>query len=414
MKLFRQEAVEHQGRKLWGEVIVVQPTGYSVLVVVMLLVLVGIGVFLSSQSYARKASVQGYLAPDKGLINVYASRGGAIEQFFVSPGDSVSKGQPLASLKLGSRLPSGVESRKELVASLRRELTAVREHLSETDERYAIDLSSAQEKSQGQKRQLANLRREAGILAERMELAASRESVMENLASMGHATQDMVDQHREELLALRQLQVSMDRQALRLKNSIVDSKLFMRSTLPHRLEDEQSELRRRIETLTRQLAEAELASAYVLTASVDGLVTSISMPVGTSARPNVPIVVIRSRDSSLIGKLMVPSRASGLLQIGQKAKIQYDAFPYQRFGVFEGTVKRMSESILTAGEMQAPIAMLEPFYLVDLELQSQVVRTARQEVHLKPGMLLKADITLEDRSLMDWVLDPLITIKGRL
>ena len=110
----------------------------------------------------------------------------------------------------------------------------------------------------------------------------------------------------------------------------------------------------------------------------------------------------------------MPSRAIGLIEKGQEAKIQYDAFPYQRFGIFSGYVTSVSETILTPADLPTPIPLQEAFYLVKVQLDSQTVSVKGSDVPLKAGMVLKADITLENRTLIEWVLDPIFSISGKL
>ncbi|MDG0968297.1 MAG: hypothetical protein P8O06_00505, partial [Porticoccaceae bacterium] len=110
----------------------------------------------------------------------------------------------------------------------------------------------------------------------------------------------------------------------------------------------------------------------------------------------------------------VPSRAAGLIEEGQVVKFQYDAFPYQRFGVFSGSVSEVATTILIPGEISLPTAVAEPFYIVDVKVHQQWVMASGKKVSLKPGMLLRADVVLEERTILQWLFDPIYAITGRL
>lgn len=411
--LFRKEALEHQRTKLWGDVIIVQPTSYYLIVAVFLIVFIAAGVFLASQSYARKESVQGFLAPEGGLANVYASRGGVIETVYVEAGSKVEKGDTLVSLKLDRRLPSGVSSSDAYIASLKRELSETEDRFNVSDIRFEKQRTSLEARRKSQQAEQAAMLEEQAILTGRIQLAEKQYRAALELAEQGFATQRTVDARQEALLGLKQQHTSLKRQLTALEASISQTESNI-ELLPFRFDEETSNLRQRKEVLERQISEQAFSAAYVLTAPIDGFVTSILKSAGATAQANVPLIVIRPDTSELVAKLLVPSRAAGLLKVGQDAKIQYDAFPYQRFGVFNGTVESISETIVAPGEIQVPVPMHEAFYLVDLSLASNAISVSDKDVNLKPGMLLKADIKLEQRSLIEWVFDPILSLRGTL
>jgi membrane fusion protein len=51
---------------------------------------------------------------------------------------------------------------------------------------------------------------------------------------------------------------------------------------------------------------------------------------------------------------------------------------------------------------------------VHVKLESQAVNAYGAEVMLQSGMLLSADIVLEQRSLLNWLFEPIISLRGRL
>jgi membrane fusion protein len=117
--------------------------------------------------------------------------------------------------------------------------------------------------------------------------------------------------------------------------------------------------------------------------------------------------------STLKAELLVPSRAIGFVRVGQPVSIRYDAFPYQNFGRYEGTITEISHNILTRSDVSsAPITLEEPVYRVTAALDRQDIRAYGKSLSLQAGMLLKGDVILDKRSLMRWVLDPLLSVKG--
>jgi membrane fusion protein len=55
----------------------------------------------------------------------------------------------------------------------------------------------------------------------------------------------------------------------------------------------------------------------------------------------------------------------------------------------------------------------EPVYQIRVALQRQTVTVYGEAVPLQAGLAVEADIMLENRRLIEWVLDPLDTLTGR-
>jgi len=69
--------------------------------------------------------------------------------------------------------------------------------------------------------------------------------------------------------------------------------------------------------------------------------------------------------------------------------------------------------VWTAGERVGPLQAREPVYRVDVALQNQTVSALGQELPLRPGMLVNADLLLEKRSILEWIFEPVLRLKGR-
>jgi len=129
-------------------------------------------------------------------------------------------------------------------------------------------------------------------------------------------------------------------------------------------------------------------------------------------------------DMRLEAQLYGPSRAVGFVRPGQRVLLRYQAYPYQRFGHYEGVVASVSRAALSPGELPPQLAGMtgltglaagqaaEPIYRITVRLASQTVTAYGAEVPLQPGMMLEADVALERRRLFEWVLDPLYALKG--
>lgn len=104
------------------------------------------------------------------------------------------------------------------------------------------------------------------------------------------------------------------------------------------------------------------------------------------------------------------AEAVGDIRPGQQVHLRYDAFPHQRYGQHEGTVRRVVPAELTPDEVMVIIgdpalAQARPLFRVDVELMGETPGGQERGVRLLPTMTLEADILIERRRIWEWVLD---------
>jgi hypothetical protein len=116
---------------------------------------------------------------------------------------------------------------------------------------------------------------------------------------------------------------------------------------------------------------------------------------------------------ALAATLRVPLRDVGLIAPGDTVFLRYDAFPHQRFGSFDGRVSEIAGVMPAPGAADGPGAPNEPAYRVTVRLASQIVRAGRAEVPLQPGMALEAELRLERRRLVEWLLEPVLATASK-
>ena len=111
--------------------------------------------------------------------------------------------------------------------------------------------------------------------------------------------------------------------------------------------------------------------------------------------------------------LYAPSRAIGFIRPGNTVLLRYQAYPYQKFGHARGTVLSISRSAMSGDDMPAA-AGREALYRITVSLHNQTMRAYGQAYALQPGMLVDADILLEQRMLYEWALEPLFSLTGKI
>ncbi len=75
----------------------------------------------------------------------------------------------------------------------------------------------------------------------------------------------------------------------------------------------------------------------------------------------------------------------------------------------------ISPSLVLPGELtDIPISISEPAYLVTATLNRKEILAYGNNISLKAGMTFSADVDLSQRTLMEWLMEPLYSITGKL
>jgi membrane fusion protein len=199
----------------------------------------------------------------------------------------------------------------------------------------------------------------------------------------------------------------------------IDTLTALRTDLPLQSNREASEIRRGVEELKQQSSETEARREVVVRAEAGGRLAAILVEQGQPVAAEQRLGSLLPADSVLEAELYVPTRAAGFVRPGTEVLLRYDAFPYQKFGQFQGRVREVSLTTVSAAELQAVRAVGhalsdEPVFRVRVRLAQQAAMANGQALTFKPGMQLSASLVLEHRTLMEWVLEPLLGISSRL
>jgi membrane fusion protein len=170
-------------------------------------------------------------------------------------------------------------------------------------------------------------------------------------------------------------------------------------------------LRSELATTEQRIAEVSGRRAYVIRAPASGRVSTLQATVGQFADPRRLQMEIVPNESVLQAELFVPTRAIGFVRPGQEVRILYEAFPFQQFGTYKGRVLKISQTILTKSDTFGPIELKEPAYRITATLDRPDIDAYGKKIPLQADMLLRADIILEKRSLISWLLDPLLSVR---
>jgi len=83
--------------------------------------------------------------------------------------------------------------------------------------------------------------------------------------------------------------------------------------------------------------------------------------------------------------------------------------------LYEGVIDSISKTLLRPNEIaNLPVSLQEPVYRVVAQLKHPTVKAYGKDFPLKPGMTLSADVRLSERSLIQWLFEPVFSLQGRI
>jgi HlyD family secretion protein len=170
-----------------------------------------------------------------------------------------------------------------------------------------------------------------------------------------------------------------------------------------------------------QKAEQELAkhehrqALLELRAPAGGTVKDLAThTAGTVAAPGTILMTLVPEDETLVAEVWIGNDDVGFVRAGQEVKLKLASFQFQKYGMIEGKVLRVSADATEAPSPNTrsdaltgrdrPMGPLA--YRAIVELATQELNTDGARYALSPGMQVAAEIHLGTRSVLEYVLSP--------
>ncbi len=400
--LFRDEVIDAGRNRLTGTVIAAVPPTSRLYIRLVLLAALVLVLILAFGSYATTAEVRGVVAYDTGVARIYSQSPAEVRAIHVRVGDRVSAGQPIMTLALAQG-QDGVAPQLGQFAKQDDELSR-QLAIAETQARSAIAALDAQ--NAGIRAAIASLTRQRAIALEQVSLAESAVRRAERLASDGAGTKRQVEDSRSALLARRGQAEGIDEQIIAQK-SLLSANGAERKRLVLESQRSQSSLTLQRASLAEQKAGLARNDKLVLTAPIDGVVGDIGIEIGQQVRPDRNVATVIPRGSKLEVWLYAPTRAVGTAREGQQVRLQFDAFPFEKYGSGAGVVTEVSRVATDPGNVDAGLGITEPVFRIRTSLASVSARSQITPARLRPGMTLSGKLQLERLRLWQVLLGPI-------
>jgi membrane fusion protein len=414
--LFREEALDAQRGSWLGAISLAQPAPLWVMTTAAVAAALAIALLLTLGSYTRRSSVTGRLVPARGVATLLAPATGVVAALEVSEGAQVRAGQPLIVVDL----PRATLREGDTAVAMDRRMERRRRALEDAhgarggllaaqDSGLTMQLGDARHELAQLEQEVATGRRQARIADETLQRLRKLQ------ADRYVSALQVKEQEAAWLQAVAGMQ-DMQRQVAAARRSVAELQQA-RQELPEQRRASDADFQRDLAALEEERVEADARGALVVNAPVAGVVATQLVKAGQTVQAGQPMLSVLQGDGILEAELLVPSRSIGFIEPGDSVLLRYEAYPYQKFGHHRGTVVRISRRALDQGELQALLgttAQSEPLYRVTVRLARQAVTVYGAQEPLKPGMALEADLLGEKRRLIEWIFEPLYSLKGTI
>ncbi len=406
--LFRAEVYEKLHHN-FGKILIIRPISFSIYVIFILFFLVILVSYLSWGSYRKIEVVSGVLEPSKGISEVFGIRNGVVDQINVIEGQFIEKGQPLIRVKTERQTTTG-DVDQELITQIEHRYKLITNQISKSHHILTLEKERLQQKKTNTDIELEHLSKQIKLRNAQKRSLEKDVIAYSNLYKRGQISEssykDILNKKRELEINIHVDQRELGRLKMELNEDIKSSQqkeLEIENTI-FKLSEEQLSLK-------QQLIETKSQKGYVIKSPVTGQVSALLAKSGQHVDTESLLLTVLPAQSELMAELYIPSRSIGFTHPGQKVLIQYDAFPYQKFGHHEGEITAISHTILQPKYLNTSININEPVYKVSVKLNKQTIDAFGSQYNLQPGMQLMGSILGQQTTLLGWIFEPIYSLR---
>ncbi len=406
VQLFRQEVLEHQGERLWGSSIPLRTPALMTLTLLLVSIFITVMGLLIKGDYSRKETVVGAIVSSKGEVKVKAPVGGTIEVLAAELGRRVGKGATLLSIQAVNNFSHGIDISGQLLSENELQKEILKQLIRDKREAYPEKWRQLDAEQISLARSIAE--QEKAITNEEQIVMLQHEKLarLSELSKQKHVSRSDVDLVKMESLGqentLKKTRLSLLSSKRQLEKIKHEKTLILLE-----YQQQMAELAKSLSELRKQNLQLYSERERQVMSPITGTISVVYSHAGQEVMSQQPLVAIMPEDTSFEAQLLVPSRSIGFIEAGQKIILRIEAFPYQKFGMLNAQINEVSASVLLPEESETAVDIHEPYFRVNAVLAEQSIEAFGKQFILRPGMQIKADIVLDKRSLMEWILEPL-------
>ncbi|MEM9125003.1 MAG: HlyD family type I secretion periplasmic adaptor subunit, partial [Pseudomonadota bacterium] len=130
--------------------------------------------------------------------------------------------------------------------------------------------------------------------------------------------------------------------------------------------------------------------------------------IGGLAAGGEDLIEIVPLEDSLLVEAFIRPEDIAFLRAGQPVKVKITAYDFARYGGLDGEITRIGANTITRSERND-----EEVYVVEIRTTDTMLDGSGIAVEIIPGMIAEVDILSGRKSVLDYLLDPVVKVKDR-
>lgn len=254
-------------------------------------------------------------------------------------------------------------------------------------------------------------RHDQQALASRVRVLKEMESMQQELVAKKYAVRSRLLDAQDRLLeAERSLEMAKNRQIElgRELAALEAEKISFETGWRQKMMEELLTVSRERDSVNEQLQKADKRNKLiVLTSPTDAVVFEIAkLSQGSVVQGAEKLFTLVPLGAELEVEVQIDSLDVGYVKVGDTTHIKFDAYPFQKHGTLEAELRTISEDAFRR-EAAAGTGM-DAFYTSRIRLKSTRLNKMPERSKLLPGMTATAEIVVGKRSVLSYLLWPLM------
>ena len=166
-------------------------------------------------------------------------------------------------------------------------------------------------------------------------------------------------------------------------------------------------------TIKKSLDKVLQLNQYIqLRAPCDAIVHEIAnVPVGSAVREAEALITLVPINCEIELEAEIPAQDIGKVKVGDTVRIKLNAFPFQKHGTLSGKIRNISEDTFQKQASPNPEMPMTggTYYRARIKIdENSTLRNVHDNFRLIPGMEVQAEIKVGTRSVLEYIIHPLI------
>lgn len=434
-------------------ILTAEPWRFAEMAVITMLALVLAALVWSFFGHADViVTAPGALQPDSEVRRLYAPVDGELANLYIAEGQPVSKGDVLARLNARGAIEAATNALQaqlkledaerdwkqfpEKKALMERRIVALKQAMEVEAHQHETRVAEGTAKlTESQRAQLQEARTNLEDARRARDAARQESDKYARLFAMpggGGVSQLQVESKRNALLAAdnavnvaqsrlselgarQSLETTQAKAQLETSGQELTKLQLQYDAATKEIANAEEKLRLQVQT-ARLVADAAARIKFenidkdnflLILAPTDGVITDVtSTQPGDKIQANAPLGGIAPKNARPILKVEIAEQDRAFLHEGLPVKMKFNAFPYQRYGLINGTLEFISPATKPSAQSKQPV------YEGRIRLERDHYLVNDTKYPLRYGMTANAEVVVRERRLIDLALDPFRQISG--